>query len=378
MSNPQGRIPFSQEVEPWPDEVDGADLLSALSGVFSRHLSLPRGAADAAALWIIHCHAFDAFPVSPFLTFSSPEKRCGKTSAMILLRFLVPKPLLASNLTPASAFRMIDKFKPTLLVDEAETFVGKHEEFRGILNAGHTREASHVIRCVGRSFEPRAFSVWCPKAIALIGSLPSTLEDRSIIIPMRRKTSQERVEPLRMNEIVPELTRLSRMSKRWAADNKDTIASVVVEVPSGLHDRAADNWTPLLQIAEVAGGAWRQRGRDAADALTAVEQDPGIGVQLLGDIKGIFREKGQDSLSSEQIVQDLAAMEDRAWPEHNHGKPITKVQLARLLRPFGIHPTSIRTGPGSTPKGYRRFDFEDAFTRYLPAEPQQPQQEGVF
>jgi putative DNA primase/helicase len=75
-----------------------------------------------------------------------------------------------------------------LLLDEADTFVDGNEELRGILNSGHTGDQAYVIRCNPVTLEPERFSVWCPKSIALIGSLSGTLADRSIEIRMERKT----------------------------------------------------------------------------------------------------------------------------------------------------------------------------------------------
>ena len=51
------------------------------------------------------------------------------------------------------------------------------------------------MRCVEPDFEPRAFSVWTPKALACIGRLPAaTLEDRSIEIALRRRKLGEHIE----------------------------------------------------------------------------------------------------------------------------------------------------------------------------------------
>jgi putative DNA primase/helicase len=79
----------------------------------------------------------------------------------------------------------------SLLVDEADSFLGEKEELRGILNSGHTRDAAYVVRTVGDEHEPRRFSTWAAKAVAMIGHLPDTLADRSIIIPMRRRAPGE-------------------------------------------------------------------------------------------------------------------------------------------------------------------------------------------
>jgi DNA repair photolyase len=121
----------SEEPTPWPDEVDGADLLDGIVGVFKRYLALPDGSAEAFALWTLHTYTIDAASVSPFLALNSPEKRCGKTSALTLLDALVKKPLTASNITPAALFRSVEEWRPTLLIDEADTFIRKSDDLRG-------------------------------------------------------------------------------------------------------------------------------------------------------------------------------------------------------------------------------------------------------
>ena len=67
-----------------------------------------------------------------------------------------------------------------MLIDEADSFLRNSDELRGVLNSGHTRDSAFVIRTVGEDHEPRRFSTWGAKAIALIGKLPDTLADRSI------------------------------------------------------------------------------------------------------------------------------------------------------------------------------------------------------
>jgi len=95
--------------------------------------------------------------------------------------------VVTSNTTAAALFRSIDQFKPTLLVDELDTFIQAKEELRGILNSGHTRATAHILRCVGHDHEPRPFSTWAPKALAMIGQLPETLRDCVIVVRLKRK-----------------------------------------------------------------------------------------------------------------------------------------------------------------------------------------------
>jgi putative DNA primase/helicase len=128
--------------------VAGDKLLNDLAAVFTRYVILPKHAAEALALWVVHAWAFDAWDISPFMVIVSPEKRCGKTTVLIILQFLTPRSELASNISASAVFRYVQDERPTLLIDEADTFIKDNEEMRGVLNSGHTKTAAYVIRTV--------------------------------------------------------------------------------------------------------------------------------------------------------------------------------------------------------------------------------------
>jgi hypothetical protein len=104
-------------------------------------------------------------------------------------------------------------------------------------------------------------------------------------------------------------------------------------------------------------------GKRAADDGAA-----DLATMLLADIREVFARAKGDRMSSGQILSDLWGMKERPWPEFRHGKPLNAAQLARLLRPFGIRPVTIRLGEHDTPKGYHREAFAEAWQRYLPPE----------
>ena len=112
-----------------------------------RYVVLDAAAADAVALWCVGTHAFDCFTIFPRLIATSPEPRCGKTTLLDAVERLVPRPLAAANITAPALFRTIEAARPTLLLDEADTFAKDNEDLRGILNSGHRRNGM-VIRIV--------------------------------------------------------------------------------------------------------------------------------------------------------------------------------------------------------------------------------------
>ena len=209
---------FLEGPEPWPEPVSGDELLNRLTKTAEAHLVLPPGAAGAIALWVVFAHAHDCFHISPILAATSPTPECGKTTLLTFLGGVVPRSLPASNITPAALFRAVEKWRPTVLIDEADTFLRDSVELRGVLNSGHQRANAFVVRTSGDNHEPARFRTWAPKAVAMIGKLPPTLASRAVHIELRRKTADERVEPLRLDRL-DHLEPLLRMAARWATDN---------------------------------------------------------------------------------------------------------------------------------------------------------------
>src|SRR5262249_52937880 len=185
--------------EPWPEAVDGAALLDDLAQTYRRFVSLPDGGAEALALWIVFTYALDAFDMAPILALCSPLKRCGKTTTEDLTAALVQRPLTAANITVAALYRTVEQCAPTLIVDEADTFLLTNLALRGIINSGLPRATASVTRPGGN--KPRLFSPWGARRIALIGRLPATLEDRAIVLPMRRRAPDEAVDRIRRTEL---------------------------------------------------------------------------------------------------------------------------------------------------------------------------------
>jgi hypothetical protein len=245
-------------------------------------------------------------------------------------------------------------------MDEADTYMEQRDDFRGILNSGHSRDAAVVLRTVGDKYEPKAFSTWAPLAIAKIGKLPQTLATRSIIIPMRRKRPDELVTPYRPDRDRSSLAELARKCARWAKDNMKKLQGADPVMPKQLNNRAADNWRPLFAIADAIGGDCPDRARRASLALAGGEIELTSAEQLLANIQSIrndYTKRGLDRISSKDLCHELGKIPD--------GHIVTPDWLAAMLRPFEIRPHTIRIGQ-STPKGYEFKDFEDAFARYVP------------
>jgi Protein of unknown function (DUF3631) len=362
------------EPEPWHEPVVGVDLLAELVAQIKRFVILSDQAAVGAALWIVHAHAHDAAFHSPRLTLTSPTMRCGKSTMLRTVARLIPRPLATANITPAALFRVVEAAKPSLLIDEADSFAHDNEELRGIVNSSHCRLDAFVVRtvAVADDYAARRFSTWAPMAIASIGKVASTVADRSIMIPMERKAPGQRVERMRVDQDQG-FVMLGRKIARWVQDNDHKLRAADPDVLPALNDRQTDNWQPLLAIADVAGGDWPQRAREAALGLSAVDEDAEtFGVQLLGDIKEVFARV--EAIWTEDLLKRLHALQERPWCEYGRQrKPISARQLAGLLKPFGIAATQVwKPEPRANKNGFKAQQFESAWSRYLPSKALEP------
>lgn len=359
-------------------------FLSLIVEFLCRYIAFrSKSQAPIIALWVVHSHTIAAFDYTPYLHVSSPEKRCGKSRVLDLLNLLVRAPWPAVSPSEAVIYRKIEAASPTLLLDEVDTiFAGGKDEnkegLRALLNAGFQRSAT-VPRCVGPKHQIQDFKVFCPKVIAGIGKLPDTVADRSVPIVLARKARNQIVERFRGRDAAPIAEGIRTPLASWAGFPEiiNSLRDARPSIPDSLGDRQADICEPLLAIADLAGGEWPARARAAlVDLFTANEgQDDSLGVKLLTGIHRAFGDAKTDRLSTEDVLKALLGYDDGPWANWwerdiqsgNVRGPSAK--LARMLKPFGIQPCTIRQPNDTTPKGYKRESFEDAWERYLPAKP---------
>ena len=349
-------------------------LLDDVQGFVTRYVVMSDPQAVTLTLWTIHCHAFGRAEVTAYMAVTSAERQSGKTLLLEIMQLLVPKPWLTGRVTPAVLYRKIDAECPTLLLDESDAAFNGDKDYaqalRGILNSGQ-RSGGFASACVGQgvNISYRDFSTFSPKMIAGIGNLPSTIADRAIAIVLRRAAPNERPGRFRYRKAKVLATPIKDRLEAWAAACADLLDDEP-SVPAALNHRAQDGWEPLLAIADLAGGDWPQKAREAAVVLSArgVQADESLGVVLLTDIRGIFAETDADRITSNKLLHALIGLEESPWGDLR-GKPLSARRLSRILKPFEVTSRTIRWPGDIVAKGYLKEDFYDAWLRYLPPPP---------
>ncbi|POX54866.1 DUF3631 domain-containing protein [Streptomyces sp. Ru72] len=363
-----------------PTTIDGAALLDEVEAFHRRFNVFPTEAAYiAVALWDAHAHLIECFETTPRIAFLSPEPGSGKSRALEIVELITPRPVTTVSASANALYRLVDSAAglPTVLFDEVDTIfgpkAGTDEALRGFLNAGYRRTAG-ALRCVGEGSNQNAqiFDSYCAVAMAGLGSLPDTVLTRAVIIRMRKRAPNEKVEPYRQRIHEKQGHALRDRLAKWADTVREQVANAWPEMPEGVTDRPADVWEPLLAVADAAGGDWPARARAACLELVNAAHDndeASLGVRLLTDLRDkVFC--GADRMPTAVILEMLLALDDAPWGDVDD-KPLNSRMLAKLLSQYvtpankPIKPRGIRT-PSGFPKGYYAEDLTDAWTRYCP------------
>jgi len=359
--------------------VDGAEILDAVARLVRRFVVVTPEQAHVVALWTAHTWAFEASDQTPYLAILSAEKRSGKTRLLETIGAVVRAPWHAVQPSEAVLFRKISKDRPTLLLDETDALFSQRgdsrmEAVRALLNAGARRGVT-VPRCLDAKADKLIdFEVYCPKALAGIGTLPETVGDRSFLIEMRRKKRTDSAERFRLRDVEKEAREIRARLEAWTSPNLARLRAARPSLPRELGDRAADGAEPLLALADLAGGSWPERARRSVVALAGekADEDESDGVQLLGDIRRVIAllVRTDGTIRTEKLLDELRSLPESRWKRFGpRREELEAVDLARLVRPYGIRPKQIRDG-ASVVRGYDVTTFTDAFERYLSDAPQ--------
>jgi hypothetical protein len=370
-SQPEAPLFPHWQVAPASGPVDAERLLTRLVGRIRSHVVMGDDRARVTALWVVLTWVHEEAAVhSPILLVTSPEANSGKTTLLGVLSFLVRRSLRNVGCSAAALYRAVEKWQPTIMVDEADTAFVDNDDLRQVVNSGWTR-GEGVLRCDGENNEPYLFPTFCPKAIGMKGrKLPDTTMSRTIVIEMARRKPGERALDFQYLDD-DGLAELRSELARYAADSAGALGRARPAPPQGFENRDAASWRLLLAIADTGGEEWGRKAREAAKAIAGATAAASAGIQLLADIKAVFEaEANPESILSRRLVGLLTADPESQWCEWGRdSKPITQKQLANLLREFRIRSATIHGRDGeSDAKGYQLASFEEAWARYLPSE----------
>ena len=299
----------------------------------------------------------------------------GKSHLTQVVLWLTPRGLMIAEPTGPALYRTVDRDRPTLGVDDADVLFVLRPDLGTIVNVSWMRgvKIPRMERDVTHYYDP-----FCPKVLNGIDLLPHlkpATRTRCITGNLLPKLDDEKVVNFTRAVFDEDFLTLRRKAMRWAADNMATVRDANPDLPKGFSkNRQKDNYTLLFAIADLAGGLWPRKARDAAVKLTREYNAPSPGKVCLAKFFEFFLGHGVRTsddkllLTSKQVEALFAATEEEEeWCNYkNKGRPINRWEIAALLKPFGIRPGNIHPRGGkTTDRGYDAAWFTKAFKHWL-------------
>ena len=352
----------------------GSGLTREVARFIQKFVVLDEVDAVVLAAWIVATRAMGAWDRFPHVAVTSPVGRCGKTRLLDVIELLSENPLATSNVSPAVVYRTIQAKKPVLLIDEAQSLSRRGSEssevLREILCAGIDR-GSKVLRCSGEDHEVTPFSIYCAKAIALIGQPDAVLADRCLTIRLKRKTPAQQVERWVSRRVTPKGKDISGRVTKWAARKRKKLTRVYEELePLPIqNDRMAECLLPLETVVRLDAPelhpALVEYARRREEAEREAERESPA-VLLLWACREIFDGvradgSGRKFIATSTLIARLVGRREGEWSKFTRGGQITPHALAGLLRPYGIKPGM---SADRRARGYHAADFAEAWASY--------------
>src|SRR5262249_52356336 len=245
------------------------------------------------ALWIMLAWVHDEIAVhSPILDITSANPDSGKTTTLAIVSFLIPRAISTVDISKGALYRAIQRWEPSFVIDEFDDVLSSVNgsdkyELRSVINSGHTR-GQGVLRCITDEHKPELFSTFAPKALGMIGQkMPATTLSRCVVIEVRRRKKDEPIIKFK-HEDDDELANLRSRLRRWSIDNTETLRNTAPRMPDRFDNRRADNWRVQFGVADLAGGNWGERARDAAIKIEGGSDTTTINTRALADARAIF------------------------------------------------------------------------------------------
>ncbi len=277
-----------------------------------------------------------------------------------------PSPHTGGQISPAALFRAVEAYRPTLLIERLTRFWRTTKSCAGILNSGHRRSSAYVCAALARIGSTPVFDLGTESA----GENWGTSRDSGRPghhCQNEAEVPAENVERYAERRERDRLTELRRRCLRWAKDNAAAVQQADPADLPFLHDRANDNWRPLLAIADTVGGPWPERARESARLLSGIRDDDTqpARIQALIDIRDLFERSRPTGCRVPRSSRRWRRWKSDPGQEWKARKADHATATGVLLRPFGVKPKQFKED-GDKTRGYLLADFADAFSRYIP------------
>lgn len=244
---------------------EASEVLESLAAYFKRFIVFPdTWWPQVLATWVLGTYLYPIFQAYPYLHITSPEPGCGKSLLGEIIANLSFNGELLTSPTEANLFRLVETNRGVQVWDEVELETEPEKRrFHGhkdILLNGY-RNGGTVPRTEGKEkMKVVRFHVYCPRVLIGLSALPEPVQQRTILLRLRKRTLNEPVELYRTENQRNEEGTLKGRCLLVALECADRVNSAYqggslrkqLEQLLGQAGREPDDiWLPLFSVCAV-------------------------------------------------------------------------------------------------------------------------------
>jgi len=222
-------------------------LAQDIQGFIHSYVDISPTDENLFARYVMMTYVYDRLGTVCYLRFRG-DSGTGKSRALQVIGDICYKPIkMAGAATPAPIYRMITRYKGTLIVDEADwSYSNEKSELVKILNCGF-EESSHIIRCdPDHPDTVHTFNVFGPKVIATRHNFSdSALESRCYTTIMEE--TERKLPTILTSRVKEEQQLLRNQLLMYRFKNWHSMELTELELPIS-NKRARQVFLPLAQM----------------------------------------------------------------------------------------------------------------------------------
>ena len=315
--------------------------------------------------YVLMTWVYDRFGSLPYLRFLG-EFETGKTRMWEAIGNCSYRPIfITGGTTVAPMFRIIEKYKGTLLIDEADF---KDSELDSaiikVLNVGY-RQGGNVLRAekVGDNYTERAFDVFSPKILTSRRRFnDDATESRCLTYVVPNNKRVRAGIPIQLLPHIADSFReqgqeIRNMCLQWRFDHWRTL-QLDLNVPIDLPSRSREIAVPILSVIDDSAFRdeffdWmrhqgRERKQESQTALCVQAINSVLGAQakgrlIVGDVQREMVRMAEDggdelSISSKTVGDMMRQLRFDPAPRTGKGRQywVTRKQMDELLDEFHL------------------------------------------
>lgn len=330
------------------------EMLVVVQGFIHRYLDVDPGFERLCAYYTLLSWSYDMFSVVPYLR-AKGDFGTGKSRMIRTIGVVCYRPLLVGSATVSPIFRMLDTFRGTLILDEAD--FGKSDETAEIIKI--LNNGSEYGFPVSRSgakgdgvYEPESYQVYGPKVIATRKKFgDEATESRCITREMGSGVPREDIPILLPWNFWEEAREVRNMLLGWRmrvwrpkvdvdlTQLNRNISSRLNQMTLALKTIMKDDAEALLDIDRLMEKLYRQQAVELSmtveakvlEAIAQIVSGPKSKMDAFGEPGWDFSIKNITALAN-KVLDKENEMEGEEEEEKKTRRPLTPKGVGRYLR----------------------------------------------